>query len=165
MNVSKTQAEYLLASYLNVYKLTQGMRKKIGKSFAIDGRLLGDIGECVLAYAFNLELNDKQKPGFDAKTNEGELVEIKIRTNNNHLHISDATVKNLINNQVCFLLVAEIDIENRKIVVIENGLLKASIQGARSNGFITRKNLKKHCDSSEKKLMLKHKKISNWEIK
>ncbi|GEM_PF-2534699 len=68
LTVTEEQANFILGEYLKLHATTVGMHEKVHKTFAVDGRMLGDIGECVLSYAFNLKLNEKQVAGFDADT-------------------------------------------------------------------------------------------------
>lgn len=53
------------------------------KKFTLDGRIMGDIGEVIAAYYFDIQLTEKMEKGFDAKIksgpNEGAKVEIKCR--------------------------------------------------------------------------------------
>jgi hypothetical protein len=56
-------------------------RKSLGDSsqhaFTIDGKLLGDLGELIACLEFSLEPLPTNTPGVDAKTKDGDLVEIK----------------------------------------------------------------------------------------
>lgn len=161
LQITEKQARLILKNYLKICKITHNMNTKVQKTFAVDGRMLGDIGECVLAYAFGLILNDKQEKGFDATTKTGKKVEIKVRTNKNHIHLSDSTIKN-VKKDKCHLLVAEIDKDNREIKIVANALLQPTVEKKRDAGFITRKKLKEHCDGH--KLRLIHDKIGSWHI-
>ncbi len=53
------------------------------KRFTLDGRLIGDLGEVVAAYYFDLTLTETQEAGFDATIAsgpfKGEHVEVKCR--------------------------------------------------------------------------------------
>lgn len=48
-----------------------------GRHFTPDGHMVGSIGECLVADAYDLELETASNPGFDARTREGKRVEIK----------------------------------------------------------------------------------------
>jgi len=48
-----------------------------GRHFTPDGHMVGSIGECLVADAYNLELMPASNKGFDAKTRSGAAVEIK----------------------------------------------------------------------------------------
>lgn len=162
IEIKREQAESILENYLKIYKITSFMQNSIGRTFAPGGRLLGDVGECVLAYVFGLRLNPKQAAGFDAETKEGNKVEIKVRTSNNHIHISDATIENA-RKEVCWLLAAEMDVKEKQIKIVMNSKINPAMTKDRKNGFITRANLEKYCDASEK-LKLLHKNIEEWQI-
>jgi hypothetical protein len=47
------------------------------KKFTLDGRLVGDLGECLVANAYNLELFEGLKKHHDGKTPDGKQVQIK----------------------------------------------------------------------------------------
>lgn len=47
------------------------------RPFTPDGHMVGSIGECLVADAFNLELMPPSNEGFDAKDSSGRRVEIK----------------------------------------------------------------------------------------
>jgi hypothetical protein len=48
-----------------------------GRSFTPDGHLVGSLGECLGAGAFNLTLNPASTEGYDAMSEDGRKVEIK----------------------------------------------------------------------------------------
>jgi len=48
-----------------------------GRPFTPDGHMVGSIGECLVADAYDLELMPPSNKGFDAKTKDGKKVEIK----------------------------------------------------------------------------------------
>lgn len=48
-----------------------------GRHFTPDGHMLGSIGECLVADAYDLTLENASNKGFDAKTRDGMEVEIK----------------------------------------------------------------------------------------
>lgn len=48
-----------------------------GRHFTPDGHMVGSIGECLVADAYNLELKIASNKGFDALSNTGIEVEIK----------------------------------------------------------------------------------------
>jgi hypothetical protein len=47
------------------------------RRFTVDGRLVGDIGEIIAAREFEIELDQTQRSGHDAKTRDGRDVQIK----------------------------------------------------------------------------------------
>jgi len=47
------------------------------KEFTIDGRLVGDIGEVLVQRDYDVTLYDKLVEGYDGKTSDGRLVQIK----------------------------------------------------------------------------------------
>jgi hypothetical protein len=47
------------------------------KEFTIDGRLVGDIGEILVQRDYDVTLYDKLVEGYDGKTSDGRLVQIK----------------------------------------------------------------------------------------
>ena len=49
-----------------------------GRSFTLDGHLVGSIGEVVAAYMFDLDLNPASTQGHDAVARDGRAVEIKL---------------------------------------------------------------------------------------
>lgn len=52
------------------------------RHFTPDGHMVGSIGECLVAYAYGLELKTASNKGFDAVTTEGKEVEIKATQSN-----------------------------------------------------------------------------------
>jgi hypothetical protein len=48
-----------------------------GRHFTPDGHMVGSIGECLVADAYDLTLENASNKGFDAKTRDGRQVEIK----------------------------------------------------------------------------------------
>lgn len=57
-----------------VARLQQAFR---GRSFTLDGRLVGDIGEVIAALEYDLALSEGQTPTHDAVTADGRNVQIK----------------------------------------------------------------------------------------
>ena len=60
------------------------MKKKTGeigsaKTFALGGRFLGDIGECLASYLFDARLYKKQKTGHDGLVGD-KRIEVKVRS-------------------------------------------------------------------------------------
>ena len=47
------------------------------RSFTIDGRLVGDVGEVIAALEYDLFLHDISQPNYDATTSDGRNVQIK----------------------------------------------------------------------------------------
>ncbi|MGH9425213.1 MAG: DUF6998 domain-containing protein, partial [Terriglobia bacterium] len=52
------------------------------KKFTLDGRLVGDLGECLVEDAYNLELFEGLKKHHDGKTPDGKQVQIKATMKN-----------------------------------------------------------------------------------
>lgn len=48
-----------------------------GRHFTPDGHMVGSIGECLVADAYDLTLKPASNKGFDATTRRGRMVEIK----------------------------------------------------------------------------------------
>ena len=62
-----------------LYRTVQDLNKLYpGRPFTPDGHLVGSIGEVVAADTYDLRLEKCSNPGFDAKTQEGQTVEIKL---------------------------------------------------------------------------------------
>ena len=53
-----------------------------GRHFTPDGHLVGSIGECLVADAYDLELMAPSNKGYDAVTKSGKKVEIKATQSN-----------------------------------------------------------------------------------
>ena len=53
-----------------------------GRHFTPDGHMVGSIGECLVADAYNLELQPASNKGFDAISSLGQEVEIKATQSN-----------------------------------------------------------------------------------
>jgi hypothetical protein len=51
--------------------------KRTGLTFTLDGKLVGDIGEMMVADALNLQLCKSRTPGVDGHTRDGRSVQIK----------------------------------------------------------------------------------------
>src|SRR5436190_19759510 len=47
------------------------------RSFTIDGRLVGDVGEVIAALEYDVVLHDVSQPNHDATTSDGRNVQIK----------------------------------------------------------------------------------------
>jgi hypothetical protein len=62
-----------------LYQTVQGLNKLYpARPFTPDGHLVGSIGEVVAADTYDLRLEKCSNPGFDAKTQEGQTVEITL---------------------------------------------------------------------------------------
>ncbi len=48
-----------------------------GRPFTPDGHMVGSLGECLVADAYDLELMPPSNEGYDAKTKDGKRIEIK----------------------------------------------------------------------------------------
>ncbi|WP_421718506.1 DUF6998 domain-containing protein [Algiphilus sp.] len=49
----------------------------LGRLFTPDGHMVGSIGECLVADAYDLELMPASNKGYDARSRDGKRVEIK----------------------------------------------------------------------------------------
>ena len=168
MIIEKRQIKRLLSQFATIYDMQQGMSKilKTQKTFALDGRLIGDMGECLVSYLYGVDLEETQMPGQDGTLND-KPVEIKVRTKNkkghiNHVHISDATIK----KNGCYLFVLSFDPEHTQIeVTISAWLSKAELKKIKrtDKGFATLSNLKQcvapNCCENCKKI-----KMAGWTI-
>lgn len=62
----------------NIYKAVSKLEAMFpGRPFTPDGHMVGSLGECLVADAYNLELMPPSNAGYDAKTKDGKKVEIK----------------------------------------------------------------------------------------
>lgn len=61
-----------------LYRLVKNFETMFpGRLFTPDGHMVGSIGECLVAEAYDLKLMPPSNQGFDATTQEGKEVEIK----------------------------------------------------------------------------------------
>jgi len=62
----------------NIYSAVRELEKMFpGRPFTPDGHMVGSLGECLVADAYNLELMPPSNEGYDAVTKDGTKVEIK----------------------------------------------------------------------------------------
>ena len=62
----------------NLYAIVEELETMFpGRPFTPDGHMVGSLGECLVADAYDLELMPPSNEGFDAITIEGKKVEIK----------------------------------------------------------------------------------------
>jgi len=62
----------------NLYSIVNELETMFpGRPFTPDGHLVGSLGECLVADAYNLDLMPPSNQGFDALTKDGKKVEIK----------------------------------------------------------------------------------------
>ena len=82
--VTEEQIQEIFSSLSCIYNMKECMRKKSGveKTFALGGRFLGDVGECLASYLFSMTLCVQQNPGYDGRLQDGTRIEIKVRTEN-----------------------------------------------------------------------------------
>ena len=67
----------------DIYKAVNELEKMFpGRPFTPDGHMVGSIGECLVADAYDLELMPPSNKGFDAKTKDGKEIEIKATQSN-----------------------------------------------------------------------------------
>ena len=63
----------------SIYAAVRELEKMFpGRPFTPDGHLVGSLGECLVADAYNLTLMPPSTKGYDAITKEGKKVEIKV---------------------------------------------------------------------------------------
>jgi hypothetical protein len=73
----ETQLRHLLIAKNELTKMFESQER----SFALDGHLIGSIGEVICSYLFNLSLLPNSAEQFDAVTVDGKFVQIKISSN------------------------------------------------------------------------------------
>lgn len=62
----------------HIFKGIEHLKKAFPeRTFPIDGRLVGDIGEVLAALEFDLILHERSQPNHDATTSDGRNVQIK----------------------------------------------------------------------------------------
>lgn len=67
----------------DLYTAVDGLERIFdGRKFALDGHLVGNIGEVVAAYVFDLNLSPVSTHGHDARARDGRQVEIKLTQSN-----------------------------------------------------------------------------------
>lgn len=70
--------DHFQAQVKNIYSAVRELEKMFpGRPFTPDGHMVGSLGECLVADAYNLELMPPSNEGYDAVTKEGKKVEIK----------------------------------------------------------------------------------------
>ncbi len=74
----KMNHEHFQKQVQSLYKIVEELELMFpGRLFTPDGHMVGSIGECLVADAYDLELMPPSNEGFDAKTKDGRHVEIK----------------------------------------------------------------------------------------
>ncbi len=62
----------------SIYRAVSELEKMFpGRPFTPDGHMVGSLGECLVADAYNLDLMPPSNEGYDALTKDGKKVEIK----------------------------------------------------------------------------------------
>jgi hypothetical protein len=70
--------DHFQSQVINIYKAVRELEAMFpGRPFTPDGHMVGSLGECLVANAYNLELMPPSNEGYDAKTKYGKKVEIK----------------------------------------------------------------------------------------
>ena len=70
--------EHFQSQVKSIYAAVSELEKMFpGRPFTPDGHMVGSLGECLVADAYNLELMPPSNTGYDAVTKEGKKVEIK----------------------------------------------------------------------------------------
>jgi len=63
---------------IELLKIVKSLNEKYNhKSFTLDGRLVGDLGEVIAEDNYKLKLHDRIKAKYDGKTEDGRDVQIK----------------------------------------------------------------------------------------
>jgi len=76
---AKSDVRGVPALIAQLYQTVRALNKLFpGRPFTPDGHLVGSIGEVIAADAYGLKLEKCSNPGFDAKTQAQETVEIKL---------------------------------------------------------------------------------------
>jgi hypothetical protein len=87
----------------NLYKTVGELNELCpGRPFTPDGHLVGSIGEVVAAYIYDLTLEKCSNLGFDARTRDGQTVEIKLTAGDSVSIASDC-------DPPAFLIVFQLD--------------------------------------------------------
>lgn len=61
------------------------------RNFTLDGRLVGDLGEVLVAEAYDIQLDERLRKSYDGITSDGRLVQIKATMKNALTFPSDTT--------------------------------------------------------------------------
>ena len=70
--------EYFQEQVKCIYRAVKELESMFpGRPFTPDGHMVGSLGECLVADAYQLELMPPSNEGYDALTKEGKKVEIK----------------------------------------------------------------------------------------
>ena len=70
--------EHFQSLVKSIYAAVSELEKMFpGRYFTPDGHMVGSLGECLVADAYNLQLMPLSNEGYDAITKEGKKVEIK----------------------------------------------------------------------------------------
>lgn len=161
IELSAENINELLTTFWTMHKLQNRLSDMTDskKTFALAGRIVGDVGECLAHYLFGVDLSSTQTKGHDGTYGKKKTpVEVKVRTqdtkgNINHIHISDNTFV-----EDFYLIVFGFDMAHRKITVEVNTFVSGNIRETmqrkketkdqkttyrNKNGFITLENLKK----------------------
>jgi hypothetical protein len=76
---TESSARLVPALIAQLFQTVRALHKLFpGRPFTPDGHLVGNIGEVIAAYTYDLTLENCSNPGFDAKTQTLQTVEIKL---------------------------------------------------------------------------------------
>jgi hypothetical protein len=64
---------------MDVERFRQAARQEGGRRFTLDGHFWGDIGALLATHFYGLTLTETSQKGYDARTSNGETVELKLR--------------------------------------------------------------------------------------
>ncbi len=71
------------ANVRNLYAIVQALETMFpGRPFTPDGHMVGSLGECLVADAYDLELMAPSNQGYDALAKDGKRIEIKATQGN-----------------------------------------------------------------------------------
>jgi len=73
-----SNARAVPALIIQLFQIVRTLNNLFPRPFTPDGHLVGSIGEVVAADTYGLTLEECSNPGFDAKTQTGQTVEIKL---------------------------------------------------------------------------------------
>lgn len=79
MPYQKDEIDHIQLRIQEMFKISSELENKFpGRKFALDGHLIGSIGEVIAAYYYNLDLLPSSTERHDATAPDGRLVQIKV---------------------------------------------------------------------------------------
>ena len=178
--VNKEQITKILETLSDIYTKINGrngMKDQTGeigrtKTFALGGRFLGDIGECLASYLFDAKLCKTQKPGYDGRLQNGIRTEIKVRTTDKNeqirkIHISKESFNPGPNKETKFyLIIFSFNFKKKQISIALNKSVptNSTITEDRSKSFKAWLKEFAECADGPKIANDKLQKIAGWTI-